>query len=81
MKQGTIVLLGLDTDQPEQAVVLEALTKEETKACGMWGQQLRVRPLSGAEIIDISYGWEEVSDPGEEALKIAAEFVRQYNKD
>lgn len=81
MRQGTIVLLGLWTDQPELAVVLEALTKEETKACGMWGQQIRVRPLSGAEAFDISYGWEEVTDPDEEILKIAAELVRQYNKD
>lgn len=81
MKQGTIVLIGLDTDRPELAVVLEALTKEETKACGMWGQQIRARPLSGAEVRDISYGWEEVSDPNEETLKMAAELVRQYNKD
>lgn len=79
-ERGTVIIVDLDTDHPEKAVVIDALTKAETQACMMSGQLVKALLFSTKEIIERTYGWAIEEAPSEEDQTMAEQLYKNWDR-
>lgn len=80
--RGSVILYDVDGsgENRKPAVVESALTKEETREAGMYGQMVRGLDLDTGKVVERSYDWSVCSEVSPEIQEKANQVLAAYDK-